>query len=380
MIKSTLTSIITIRPAYGMLAALVVLSMALSFAPQKAQAWSKDSYPPRCAVPAALNGWDYKSKVREVWPAWNPDTVQRAMIIYETWGTNSQYPQTVFAMGDEIRFTADDDGNFSVLRTITTSGGISPTWPYRDKIGTANDSPYFKGFYFSSNPAETNFYHTLGNFNGTAVSNETNTPILTTYSPTYQNGSVKCIASAINVKYDALYTLPRYDALAVNNGLGVTDQCDQSWTQAPDKIGCYLRKSIGAVGDAITQAAKDVANGIATVFTWAFIPDEQEVSDLVGATQTFFEEKLGFLLYPFDFVIDLFAVFTSPPSNWCSSSSCVLSAGSIYGGAANFQIDVLAMKNMSETLWNLMTFLARTGLVVALIAGIHRKFEEVTQK
>lgn len=359
------------------MSALVVLASLVLFFPQQAGAWTSSSFPPRCGVPAALNGWDYKSKVREVWPAFNPETSQKAMIIVEVWGANPSYPQTNFIMGDELKFTMNDDQEYLVQRTISSTS--TPNWPFRDKFGSGNDSVYFMNFTFSSNPSDTATYQTLGNFSGTPASTMTNSTVLSSYSSTYAAGSVKCIASAINVKYDALYTLPRYDALAVDNGLGATDQCDQSWSNPADKIGCYLRKSITAVGDAISDVAKDFANGIATVFSWAFIPDEQEVEDLVGATKTFFEEKLGFILFPFEFANNLFSVFSDPPSDWCSTTSCMITAGTVFG-SGSFQVNVLAIKQASEAAWSLLTLLARIGLVLALVAGIHRKFEEVTQK
>jgi len=352
---------------YVIISAFAVMLFS-SISPPQAQAWTGSN--PNICAGTALSGFNYVDEITQAYPDWQVQTISRSILIYD-FDAGGGHTGTAFRIADNINFVQDASGNKSITYSSPTQNTAG--WPYYDNpIGTSDDGYYIDNFYFTTNNADANRYHNLNRWNTTGVNNSSFFP-KTSHTPT-----TFCIVAGINVNYSTNWTGTRYPSLAPDNGL-IAPTCNISWWKVWEKANCKANEAFTAIGDTISEAAKDIANGVTTAFAWMFIPDEQEVNDLVGATGTFFEEKLGFILFPFDFVIDLFAVFTDPPDDWCSTSSCTISAGTVFG-AGNLQINVLAIKNASEAAWTLLTTLARIGLVLALIAGIHRKYEEVTQK
>lgn len=299
-----------------------------------------------------------------------------------------------FYWGSYMRWITDPaTGRHSLQRTVGydqsgvaipgfMSSGFSAAskWPYHDDTLPSQDTFMYmntvmhgkpRGLHSSRTDSDcaallTSGYHGITRFNGTPVSNMNWTTILSNIERDPNvDGAILGVVYQSNVTYDPSYTGRKNFNLSAPKGAEPSG-CNEE-TGLVQFAACKIGEAVGSV-------LEPIWHGIIALF----VPDEQKVNDLVGAMGTFFEEKLGFLLFPFEIVIDLFNAILTPSSPWCNSSSCVLHAGNVLGG--DFSINVLALKQASSAAWNLLVALANVGLVLALIAGIHRKFDEVTQK
>lgn len=363
-----LNSIINHKLVYGMLSILGGILLLTATFPASVNAYPTNSSPNQCAVPSALNGWNYKQKIVDIWPAFSPDTVQKDLLIYEVWNSDGT-ADTIFQYADEIKFKLLNDGTYGVTKNITSVS--QPNWPFRDYTGTSNDGYYLQNFRFSPDPTSGN-YQTLGYWSGTTPSTG-ETTFITNWSETPAAGQVKCIASGINVLYESNYDGRRYDPLAVNNGLGLTgqDNCTGEWWKPWEKPVCLANKAFNATTNALTQAGKDIANGFTAALSFLFIPDEGYISGLFDDASAYWNEKLGFLAFPIIFMADLFdALTTSSNYSNCSESSCIRNFGNFFG--SNLSINFSQMHTVSPQLWQFVLLVMRITAIYFFINSLYR--------
>lgn len=348
---------------------LVLAHISLNTPPT--QAYAPTNSPPQCAVPAALNGWDYKAKIKEVWPAWDIDVTNKAVLVYEVWGdSGGTITNTYFQFADSIVFKADNSGSMVVQKNIASTS--TPEWPYRDFDATSTgDSMHYQNFYFTSDATETTHYRALGIFNGTPVSVHSNVNVITTYSSTPSLGGVKCISSGINVKYDKSYTGRRYDALPVNNGSIVsTMPCEADWYEVWESIPCAAGRLTSGIANGMTQMAKDIMDGIIAGFSFLFIPDENYMSGLFADQEEFWNNKLGFLVFPVVLMSDIYSEFTDFSGSPCTETNCTYNFGNFFG--SNFSVNFSQMHNVSPQLWTFTLLVIRITALYYLINTIYR--------
>jgi len=378
------------RHVYGIISAFAGILMFL--APTVVQAapnyMSGTNFPKNCAMPADMQAWtsgippfqsqkNYQTQVDDTYSASTSPSAGLSLIVTCD-KKSSGYTNISFHYGHCLTWYTDTSGIHHLKRRVGTDcagnniGITTSNWPFHDEAGTSQDTYLFMDFYMTDDPSDTQHYHNLQRFAGTAVTAQTDVDV---FSPTFDpdlvpnDGVIDGIVYAVNVFYDKSYTGPKnFQLTQPNPGNIEVDQCN-----GLDPI-CRIRKVFEGVANTFVDVGQAIVNGISALF----IPDQQDVSDLVGATNTFFTEKLGFLYWPFDFVVSLFDVFIHPPSTWCNTSTCVINAGNVFGG--NLSINLLGFKAISPDMWNLLLLLLRIGLVGGLIGGIHKKFEEITHR
>ncbi len=175
-----------------------------------------------------------------------------------------------------------------------------------------------------------------------------------------------CIAAVKNVVYDATYTGKQY---TTNIGYSVpVEQCDAL------EFGCWIAKAFKGVSETLLGAAQAILQGVA----YLFAPASHQLQQVYTDFTTFFDAKLGFFLYPFEFIINLFNAFGSEASPFCGSSTCALTLPNIHGSSLN--IDLLQWRNTAPAIYNILVNAVRGLTVATLIFGIHRKYLEVIQK
>lgn len=178
---------------------------------------------------------------------------------------------------------------------------------------------------------------------------------------------ITCVYTARNITYGSTWDKPFYSANEASRG-SVDNDCD-----ALD-FGCWMGKVFDTIGDGL----KEVMMGVVKAITYLFAPDEAKMSEIMNNAKTFFEAKLGFLVYPLTFIGQMFTAMGDTSNNWCSDSSCSKSFGNFFG--SNFTVNLLDFKNQMPTVWTFFTTAIRGLTVLALILAIRKKYMEVLHK
>ncbi len=175
-----------------------------------------------------------------------------------------------------------------------------------------------------------------------------------------------CITAVKNVDYASSYTGKEYTQ---NIGYSVpVEQCDTL------EFGCWITKAFKGVTETLLGAAQAILQGIA----YLFAPQNDQLQGVYNDFTAFFDAKLGFLIFPFEFLINMFNAFTSTANGFCSSGSCALQLPQIHGSTMN--IDLLQWRQVSPGLYNMLVNAVRGITVAMLIFGIHKKYLEVIKK
>jgi len=173
-----------------------------------------------------------------------------------------------------------------------------------------------------------------------------------------------CFSTAKGAIYQNTWTGKKYNDYMPANGADTCSGFD---------VACYVNKGFTTVADTF----KDVGSAIIQWIASLFMPDATAMQTLFQNQQTFWQNKLGFLLYPFELLGDLFNALTNN-TGWCGSSACSLSFGSWYG--APFAINFAYLNTVAPPLWVAMLAVLRATVVVVLIIAIKHKYDEVMHK
>jgi hypothetical protein len=179
-----------------------------------------------------------------------------------------------------------------------------------------------------------------------------------------------CVVAAKNVTYDANWgTWNKFVSnIESGSGSGTGTSCS-----ALD-IACKLRSAWDGVTDTFVAVGKAIVAGIASLF----MPDSSQTKADFDDLSNFLTQKLGFLTYPFTFIIDVFTSFGSTSNNWCTSSSCSKNFGNLFGG--NYTINLNQPATTMPTIWNWFLAFVRGITVLGLILAIRRKYQGVIHK
>lgn len=96
-----------------------------------------------------------------------------------------------------------------------------------------------------------------------------------------------------------------------------------------------------------------------------------------NSLESFFNAKLGFLVYPFSFFAGVFNAFTSS-SSWCNTTTCTKSFGNIFG--TPYTVNLTQLSTTMPQLWSFLLIFMRGALIVGLLYGIRAKYLEVMSK
>lgn len=327
-IKNTLVQRVTI-PLLGI---AIVLSSVFILAPaQQASAWSGDL--PTCDV--KFTQWAYKDRIKELNPNINTDTPNfPAMIMFST---NSN-------ASDESTQTLSI---YFFDNTTTTQFYMAGT---DKKVKGSNTSNMTNNFFLIQDTSGDAGYQPGINQMSTISS--------------FDTSSLTCIAGHEGFWFASNWVGQKYLS-------GVPEQegyiCDD-WD-----IACHVGKVFAGVADTFKAVGGAIVNGIGRLFN----PDEAKMAEITENNSAFWSEKLGFLVYPFTFLVDMVSAFTEPSGD-CTATSCNITFGSWYGSP--FAINFYAMKENVPAFWNVVTVIARALLVLGLIFLMRHKYMEVVTK
>lgn len=184
--------------------------------------------------------------------------------------------------------------------------------------------------------------------------------------------SSTCIVVAHNVSYDVTWIDPTYDSLTLGFTAGVGTATGSSCGGITD-IVCHANQMFQGVTDTILNVFRAFVAGFGSLF----VPDGNEIQDAFDELTTTFNDHMGFLTYPIDFFVDLFAAFSSTPA-WCDESSCTKDFGDLYGG--EFVVDFNMFGDSFPTAWTWIKGFIQGTTVLVLILALRKKFLEVVQK
>jgi hypothetical protein len=138
-------------------------------------------------------------------------------------------------------------------------------------------------------------------------------------------------------------------------------------------IGCW----IGKLTQGFTDGVKALFGLLVDGFKWLFIPDSGSINDEWNGLNSFLQQHLGFLVYPFTFVGNFFSAFTSNDS-WCSSTSCSKDFGTLYGH--HFNVNLGQMQSTMPTVWAWFSGMLRGLVILALLLAVRQKYRQVTSR
>lgn len=326
-----------IRLGISLIIALIAPTAALQ-SPQKAAAYT--GQPPNCPT-NYLHMWDWPKMIRDnsQWPEFNPESSKYVIGLVGTPGT----PQMTWQL-----ITAGDKGQGELIAEKNTSG-VYQIRPSVWTIGwrTLHDNPEKVHGTQYANPYVTTGWN----------SSSSNTPLT----------NLGCVIAAKGVVYAQSYDLQQFET-NVRYGTGDgTQKCDAL------AIGCWMGKLWNGVADTFSSVGQAILKGIA----WLFAPESQDLNYVYTDFKDYMDWKLGMLIFPFSYVIDLFNAYTSSANAWCTPTSCEKDLGNVMGG--NMKFDFLKWRDTAPTMYNFFLALTRGITVVALVGMMYKKYMEVAK-
>lgn len=133
-------------------------------------------------------------------------------------------------------------------------------------------------------------------------------------------------------------------------------------------------------GDFLNNLLTGILNGFKNLFNSLFIPDKEIFEDFINQEYEFLKEKLGFLLYPIDLIID----FSNRFYNISNSQNAVFTIPKIkFMNVVLFEensIDLLSIVNSNDTIKNLYSIyrVFVSGLIVIWLCCLAKnKYDEI---
>ncbi len=139
-------------------------------------------------------------------------------------------------------------------------------------------------------------------------------------------------------------------------------------------FGCWIGKAFNGIGDGFNAVAQAILKGIA--FLWA--PDQAQTQAQFTTLNDFLQAKLGFLVYPITFVVDMFNGFNDTSNNWCTASSCSKNFGNFQGKP--FNVDFNTGATVYPGIWDFFLAAIRGATVLGLVFAIRHKYLEIVNK
>lgn len=271
----------------------------------------------------------------------------------------------------EIRWIA---GPTASLDTATIEGYRANTSPnrysFRGKVATSDAANKMYSWSTSDQVDETQIWGSAAEYSMTG----------TTYnSPEPYNEDRVCYAK--NLTYDGNW--PSGSKPPVANFEGLTAQNPTKGCSAID-IGCW----IGKIFDGVIDGFQSLAEGILAGITFLFVPDTEVAEITFNDIMDFITEKLGFLVYPIEWLMDLLDGIVGGIDNDASWGTSICGVGTstlptlpgvsgsnFFGG--NVSIDWCAIPSVIR---NAARVLAQVAIVLVLFHSFKHKLHEVMTK
>lgn len=177
-----------------------------------------------------------------------------------------------------------------------------------------------------------------------------------------QASQVTCIHKVDNVSYE-----DNYNGAIFNS---YQDEVYYNTTCDTFDISCQIGRIFTGISNTFVSVGQAIVNGIAALF----IPDSETISQYFDDIKASFNDQIGFLAYPFTFLIDL---FNNIDTSNCSPNCDVTFAGTLFGSQVTFDAD--ALETAYPPLWFWLTSFVRASIVVALAIALYKKYMKVVK-
>jgi hypothetical protein len=134
-------------------------------------------------------------------------------------------------------------------------------------------------------------------------------------------------------------------------------------------IACHIGKIFDGVADTFLGVGEAIVGGIASLF----IPNVDEVKSIFTNLFDAVSDKLGFLLFPFEFFIDAFTGMANAAS---CAPNCSINFGNMFGG--DLVVDPLEIQASIPSYYAIGVNIIRGTTVLTLIGAFYHKFKEVS--
>ena len=174
--------------------------------------------------------------------------------------------------------------------------------------------------------------------------------------------NVSCVHKVDNVAYDTNYNGPQFQSY--NDEILYNTTCDTF------DIPCQINRVFNGIANTFISVGQAIVNGIAALF----LPDSATISQYFEDIKQSFNDQIGFLSYPFTFLIDL---FNNIDTSDCTPNCDVTFAGTLFGSQVTFDAD--ALETAYPPLWFWLTAFVRASIVVALAIALYKKYMKVVK-
>lgn len=290
---------------------------------KQASAWTGAL--PSCQYADALN-WAWKEAITAVNPIHDVDNTNLPWVMRST-TTNPTSGFIDITFASEIEFIY---GNNTTQNGIQFTGS-TVTYGIAKNV---NDPNYQDGVYVNSSP---------------------------TGSITH---SQACITAQGNTTQEQQYI--DEGGITYNN----VAPAQQYSCEALDVI-CHVANIFQNVKNTFASVGLAIVNGFASLF----IPDSDVFTQFHIDMTEFLVQKLGFLVYPVEWLADIWDGITSNSNNWCTETSCSQNFGNLFGQP--FVLDMLVVKNSIPQYWNLLVYTIRGVTVLTLIITVSQKLRSI---
>lgn len=301
-------------------------------------------------------------------------------------------------LNDIIRLPfKNESGDFYIAPyTINYNGStyctIGIDWPYQQGLQNLDGSfrINFKPVASDSSAPNTAGVNSISDEIQSSI-NDNTTQLLNTSNSIYDSlqDLIQHISNQLAALWDQMYNLmqvPTMDklneilsalrAIANNSDIyAVVEEIDSSSREQTSQIVQNANENTTKVEQAVEKHGNFIIEGLKGLF----IPSDEYFSTVFNDLNDFFKDKFGFLYTPVDLLIRFINLFSSANAEFTGIPFPELSwDGYVLLEAQTVQFDILqldAFKNVQQKLY----FLTDLMMIGALLALIHKKFEEVMQ-
>jgi len=116
---------------------------------------------------------------------------------------------------------------------------------------------------------------------------------------------------------------------------------------------------------------------------WLVVPQSSYFEDFFTSLTTFMTEKLGFLLYPFEWVLQTVDTLQNDPPGGAGRDDCYLFIDATFFGyepEGGWNLNIAcAMHDLSPAFWNGFTSLIKALTFMGLLAMLYRQYQSVVE-
>jgi len=324
-----------------------------------------------------MGDWDWPAYMRQSWSSgvtnggadstFNPAT-DSYLIISQFGGQFLNNNLYLYYADSGYKITVNEETVSSIVRmTIRSLNNVGAVGTVH-KVSvesTPKSDPTIKAFYGSLTSRTTTLSPAPPDWFYIHTPQSPSQPVLDTPSTASLTSTNQCVYAGKNLRYDSSF-LAKYNAFSTH----VEWTANTGTTCSALNVGCWISKAL----DGISNAFIDLFTAMGHFIGNLFIPNGDDISASFDDFNTFMSDKLGFLVYPFDFFGDVFNAFDGTTTG-CSRYSCVKSFGTFYGGAATLDFSAPAKVNHATMDFILLAIQGIT--VLAVLYAVYHKYLKI---